>query len=120
MKTLCFDFDGVINSYKSGWCGYDNIPDPPVPRIRDLIKSLRDEGYKIYVQSSRCSTKEGLGAVREYLRRYNIEVDEVGSIKPPAIAYIDDRGINFDGDVLKLYKAIHSFSSWTEKEKNND
>lgn len=28
-KTICLDFDGVINSY-SKWTGYDDIPDPIV------------------------------------------------------------------------------------------
>lgn len=32
-QTICMDFDGVINSYESGWTGEANIPDPPVPGI---------------------------------------------------------------------------------------
>ena len=34
-KTVVFDFDGVIHSYKSGWQGSATIiPDPPVPGIK--------------------------------------------------------------------------------------
>ena len=34
MKTVVFDFDGVVHSYTSGWQGEDTIPDPPVPGIK--------------------------------------------------------------------------------------
>ena len=36
--TVVFDFDGVIHSYKSGWRGPENIPDPVVPGIADAIR----------------------------------------------------------------------------------
>ena len=39
--TVCFDFDGVIHSYTSGWKGDDVIPDPPVEGIKEVIDKLR-------------------------------------------------------------------------------
>lgn len=33
--TVVFDFDGVIHSYTSGWKGATEIPDPPVPGVRE-------------------------------------------------------------------------------------
>ena len=86
---MCFDFDGVINSYKSGYLGDGIIPDPPVPGIRDAIDRLRDAGYEVVVLSSRSATKEGRAAMREWLEKYGITVDGIYSTKPPARCYVD-------------------------------
>lgn len=37
---LSIDFDGVLHSYKSGWQGARNIPDPPVPDAIPWLRSL--------------------------------------------------------------------------------
>lgn len=75
--TVVFDFDGVIHSYKSGWQGAGVIPDPAVPGIDKVIASLREAGYKVVVVSTRCSSPEGMGAVRRFLRDNEIVVDDV-------------------------------------------
>ena len=77
--TVVFDFDGVIHSYSSGWKGEDNIPDPPVPGIREAIQNIRLSGYRVVVVSTRCCTASGMGAVRYYLRHHDIAVDDVMS-----------------------------------------
>ena len=40
------------------------------------------------------------------------DVDKVGKEKPPAIAYIDDRAICFDGHPETLLKKIQTFQPW--------
>lgn len=118
-KTVVFDFDGVIHSYKSGWKGSEEIPDPPVYGIRDVIKEVRKE-FKVVVVSTRCSTMLGTNAIKAYLRKWGIEVDDVLKEKPPAIAYIDDRAINFDGNTNGLVEKISSFKNWIEKDRETD
>ncbi len=118
--TVVFDFDGVIHSYKSGWQGAGEIPDPVVPGIAEAIEQLRGLGYKVVVVSTRCSCVEGLGAVRKYLRDNGIEVDDVMAEKPPAICYIDDRAICFDGDAGSLVNKVQNFEPWTKGEKKTD
>ena len=113
-KTIVIDIDGVIHSYRSGWRGIAVIPDPVVPEIQVAINYLRMEGYEVIVVSTRCARLEGMGAVRRYLRDNHIVVDDVVAHKPPAICYIDDRAICFDGDALGLIGKIRAFKPWNQ------
>jgi hypothetical protein len=111
-KTIILDFDGVIHSYTSGWQGVTNIPDPPVEGVNEAIQELRKD-YEVVVHSSRCHQEGGIKAIKEYLEKHNIKVDRVVRDKVPAIAQVDDRAINFDGEwSKKLIKTIKNFKPW--------
>ena len=110
-KIVTFDFDGVIHRYDSGWQGATNIPDPPVYGIKEAIDELRNT-YKIVVMSTRCFSEGGIDAIKEWLKKYEIEVDDVVAIKPPSVAYIDDRAICFDGNPKNLINKIKNFKTW--------
>lgn len=114
-KTVVFDFDGVIHSYTSGWKGEDVIPDPPVEGIADNINAIREAGYEVAVVSTRCATPKGMEAVIKYLADNEIAVDKVCKEKPPAIVYIDDRAICFDGRSDELLEKIKNFKPWYQK-----
>lgn len=113
-QTVVFDFDGVIHSYTSGWQGVGVIPDPPVPGIKEAIDNIRAAGYEVVVVSTRCASMDGLPAVEKWLRNHNIEVDHVMAKKPPAIVYIDDRAICFDGHPETLLAKIVNFTPWNK------
>lgn len=112
MHTIAFDFDGVIHSYIQSWVSDDIIPDLPVKGIREVIATLRKNGYRVVVFSSRCLTEKGLNAVRNYLNKYDIKVDDITSEKIPAMCYVDDRSICFDGDTVTLVDKIRNFKPW--------
>lgn len=114
-KTVVFDFDGVIHSYTSGWQGIGIIPDPPVPGIKEAIAEIRSAGYEVVIVSSRTSDHDGRAAIEEWLKHYGIEVDGMCDIKPPAVVYIDDRAICFDGKPESLLPQIQSFRPWNRK-----
>lgn len=114
-KTVVFDFDGVIHKYSKGWQGITNIYDEPVDGIKQVIEKLMKE-YEVVIVSTRCAEIDGLKAVREWLQKYNIKVTAIKKEKPPAICYIDDRAIAFNGNVNGLYQKIVSFENWIEKE----
>lgn len=114
-KTVVFDFDGVIHSYTSGWKGAMVIPDPPVKGIAEAIKEIRQAGYEVAIVSTRCSYVGGIEKVKDWLEKWGIEVDIVCSEKPPAIVYIDDRAICFDGKSEELLEKIERFKPWYEK-----
>lgn len=113
-QTVVFDFDGVIHSYTSGWQGVGVIPDPPVPGIKEAIDNIRAAGYEVVVVSTRCTSAEGRIALYHYLKQHHIEVDDIRVEKPPAIVYIDDRAICFDGHPETLLAKIVNFVPWNK------
>lgn len=112
--TVVFDFDGVIHSYTSGWYGPSVILDPPVPGIKEAIAEIRAAGYEVVVVSTRCAVIDGLYAIKDYLDKYGIEVDNIQMEKPPATVYIDDRAICFDGNTTTLLSKIQNFKPWNK------
>lgn len=114
MKTVVFDFDGVIHSYTSGWQGVGIASDPPVPGIGEAIKDIRKGGYEVVVVSTRCADPLGRATVESYLAGHGIFVDDVTAHKPPAIVYIDDRAICFDGKPETLLEKIKNFKPWNK------
>ena len=120
-KTVVFDFDGVIHSYSSGWKGTTNIPDPPVPGIENALKEIHNAGYEVVIVSTRCSTVFGRLAIESWLDMYDLSmyVDIVCKEKPPAIVYIDDRAICFDGHPENLLGKIKAFKPWNKAPATN-
>jgi beta-phosphoglucomutase-like phosphatase (HAD superfamily) len=113
-QTVIFDFDGVIHSYISRWQGATVIPDPPVEGIKEAIANIRKK-YKVVIVSSRCYQEGGIKAIKKYLDKHGIEVDDVTGEKPAAIVTIDDRGITFDGNPSTLLEKIDNFIPWNKK-----
>lgn len=112
--TVVFDFDGVIHCYTSGWQGIDIISDPPVEGIREVITKLRKR-YRLIVVSSRCRERKGMQAIQKWLREHHIEVDGVTYEKEPAIVYVDDRALTFNGDPKNLAAEIQNFKPWHKR-----
>lgn len=117
--TVVFDFDGVIHSYKSGWQGVDKCPDPMVAGIDCVIADLRKD-HKVVIVSSRAATPEGRVAIRDYLKKYDIEVDGIQAEKPPCVVSIDDRAICFNGFTGTLAKKVREFKPWYQKDEEKD
>lgn len=111
-QTVVFDFDGVIHKYSSGFKGITVIPDGLVDGIKEAIEEIRNAGYEVVVVSSRCRYGKGLVAVKSFLSVNGIVVDGVSDTKPPAIAYIDDRAIFFDGNSAGLLEKIQNLKPW--------
>jgi len=102
--VVCVDFDGTI----APWGDLFGFP-PPLPGAKDFLDSLRERGYIIVIFTSRLSTvwhkNEGRDPARgifeqvtylqEYFERYGLPADHVTAEKVPAIAYLDDKAIEF-------------------------
>lgn len=120
-QTVVFDFDGVIHSYTSGWKRSTCIPDPPVPGIEKALKDIHDAGYEVVIVSTRCDSIFGRVAIENWLDLYGLSVfvDRVCKEKPPAIVYIDDRAICFDGHPENLLGKIKAFKPWNKSHATN-
>jgi hypothetical protein len=120
-KVVAVDFDGVINSYISGWKGPTET-DAPVLSAAESLKTLYGRGYKIIIFSTRANTQEGIDTIREYLRKHTknnelADTIEITDQKPIADMYIDDRAIPFNGDWEETLKRIEEFEPWADQDK---
>lgn len=118
-KTIVFDFDGVIHKYSNGWQD-GSIYDEPVAGIKDVIDNLRALNYKVVIVSTRCQTDYGMVTIRNWLVNHNIIVDNICKEKPPALVYVDDRAVCFDGNANTLLDKIVNFRTWQQKERENN
>lgn len=113
MDIICVDFDGVVNSYRSGFTRDQDIPDEPMPGAADAIMRLR-RTYKVVIFTTRARTVEGRNAVIAWLAKYGIEVDGITHYKIPAKIYLDDRGLKFEGDWVQAMQEIEHYATWQD------
>lgn len=101
-EKILIDFDGVIHKYSNGWQD-GSIYDDPVDGAKEAIDELKDD-FEIVIFTTRASSEanedvdDQIENVKNWLRDHEIYFDRITSEKLPAFAYIDDRGIHFDGD----------------------
>lgn len=104
-KTIALDFDGVFNMYV-GWAGEDNLYESR-SGLEEFLIELHDMGYtSIYIMSCRCPVK-----ISEWIKEKGLDkyIKKVTQDKIPADVYLDDRGINFNGNFQDALAAIRNF-----------
>ena len=100
-QTIIVDFDGTLCKFA--------FPDVGEYQhgAREALQTLQDKGYRIVIHSVRTATYWGtepqaghIEAITNFLEENKIPYDEIllSCDKPIAVAYIDDRGINYGGD----------------------
>lgn len=103
-QNLGIDFDNVIHKNSKGY--FDGtIYDEPVEGVEEALKQLSEKYtlvcYTVKARADRglVNGKTGLELVTEWLQKYGFDkyITKVTSEKPRAVAYIDDKGIRFDG-----------------------
>jgi hypothetical protein len=108
-KTIAVDFDGVIHQYSKGW--HDGTCyDKPIEGSFEALIELDRRGYNVVVFSTREPEQMKEWFFKWAYKIESIEGEEAPNIeftnkKPPAIAYIDDRGIRFTNwkDILNYF-----------------
>ncbi len=108
-KRICVDLDGVIHRYSKKY--HDGtLYDVPHKGAKEFLQKLKDRGFCIVVFTARPldvpDYNKGIETVEKWLDKHDIPYDYVTSLKVPAVAYIDDRAIHFDGDWNKVEKNL--------------
>lgn len=113
-KNICVDFDGVLNNY-SGWKGEDDLGEP-LQNVEDFLKEL-SENFCIYIFTTRSKDK-----VLDWLVNYDLVqyVFEITNVKIPAVVYIDDRALYFDGNYETILNKVNNFKTHWELKKQKE
>lgn len=121
---ITVDFDGVINSYESGWCGANVIPDMPVPEAINFLKEAVKH-FEVNIFSSRSHQPGGIDAMKSFIRYWAkreshdeapwVELLKFPTEKPASIVYIDDRAIQFNGPPFPTMDEIKEFKPWNRR-----
>lgn len=108
-RTVAIDFDGVMNTY-IGWRGEDELFEPR-PGLKEFLESLAKHGFEVVVHSSRRPEK-----IRRWLEAHGLShlVARVSETKPPAVCYLDDRAVRFDGNFGDAFLQIVTFKAHWE------
>jgi hypothetical protein len=98
--SIVVDFDGVICEHR--------FPDvgEPTEGVQEALNTLKKAGYRIVVHSCRTSFQfrdllvgDQFERIKDYMKYYKLPFDNVWAPdKPVGIAYIDDKGINFNNN----------------------
>lgn len=88
LGVACVDLDSVLIHHNHA----DGISrlGRALPLGRELVKLLKQKGYKVVVLTSRSGHYEH-GRIHEYLRSRGFQIDRVTNVKPPADVYCDDK-----------------------------
>ncbi len=122
-KTVAVDFDGVLHQWDGEWRGYHVIQGKPVAGAIEWL-SRTIQHFDVMILSTRALTWRGRWAIRAWLREHggNIYHESMGFIgiedvritakKYPALVYLDDRAVRFDGSHWPTREDIHVARPW--------
>lgn len=105
--AIALDFDGVLNTYTK-YLGDDELFEP-AKGVERFLNKLQELKQPIIIHTARRSDK-----VQAWLDKYELSqyIHTVTNQKVPAIVYVDDRGLQFQGDFKQTLKEIAEFKVW--------
>jgi hydroxymethylpyrimidine pyrophosphatase-like HAD family hydrolase len=120
-KYVCIDLDGTIAHYID-WQGETKFGDP-IEGVKPALEKIREAGWKIIIFTTRSNT----ALIEDYLKKNSIPFDYINynpdqpenaiGGKIFADAYIDDRGIPFNGDWQTTSDEVLHFVPWENRKK---
>ena len=109
-KLISIDLDGVLNDYKG------NYNETMLPKVKQGAKSFLQklsQDYKIEIFTTRNLKLTTLWLIENDLIQY---IENVSNVKNQyASVFVDDRAVNFDGDLGEVYRKIVDFNPYWKK-----
>lgn len=112
-KYIYVDFDGTL-------CRF-SYPDlgPPMPGAQRFMRELKKRGFNAVIFSSRCSAEiytdeeraQSIEKFAKWLNHHDIpyhSIDTGNNGKPVGLAYVDDRGVAFNGNFDRCLRRIEA------------
>lgn len=100
--TISIDWDGTL-TMGDGY--HSSFSDELRPGAVEFLKTLHDD-FEIVIHTARSASH--WGRIRAILEQEGVHVVLVSNIKVPAVAYLDDRALHFDGSYMKALAEIRS------------
>jgi hypothetical protein len=89
-QTICIDFDRTLHDMDNPVEG--RKMGGPIPGSLAAVRVLQHAGFDLVVLTAQPNHKY----IYDWLRYYQYPPMRVTSVKPPAVAYIDDRAVRFE------------------------
>lgn len=121
---IMVDFDGVLHQYVSPWTSLTEIHDPPVAGAIEWLEEMTKH-FQVAVHSTRCESEEAIYSMMLWFLQHGLSDRARHSLeytytKLPALIYIDDRGLRFDGTNWPTKEFIHDSRPWNKTQVRDD
>jgi len=119
--TIACDFDGVLNSYTSGWTG-DTLPDPPVPGAIEWLEDVTNE-CDVIIHTARIKESQPgqTELIKAWLLEHGLSPEALARLsfegKVTATIYLDDRGVRFTGENFPTAEEVKNHKAWNKQGK---
>jgi hypothetical protein len=116
-RTIAVDFDGVLHQWDGLWKGYHVIEGTPTVGAMAWLDTIVHD-YDIVVFTVRGNSWRGRRAVKKWLAKWSfmephkLRQIKVTAKKPPALVYLDDRAMRFDGKNWPSAERIRGARPW--------
>lgn len=116
VRTVCLDFDGTLTMDEPYMPGIAQAA--PRPGVQRAVRRLHEAGYRLVVLTARPPAETIAWLHDQGLLPL---IAEVTNTKPPAVAYIDDRAVAFDGSWARILERVEALErSHTRPVAGND
>lgn len=125
--TVAVDFDGVLHQWNGDWKGHHVVEGDAIPGAIFWLAEM-NQRFRVVILTTRGATWRGRRAVRRWLQEkagmlwydspagYGLEDVVVTAKKKPALVYLDDRALRFDGVNFPSVTEVHRASPWWKAE----